>query len=921
MTFKQCSYVLLLLVSQLSFALDINKGSVDDRQYEYFELKNGLKALIISDPTTDKAAASLDVAVGSADNPKGREGLAHFLEHMLFLGTKKYPEADTYQQYISEHGGNHNAYTSLEHTNYFFDVSHPHLEPTLDQFAQFFIAPLFNEAYVDRERKAVHSEYQAKIKDDFRRGYDVYRELLNPEHPYAQFSVGSLKTLADRPNDPVREDLIEFYKKHYTADNMTLVVLGREPLPKLKAMVESRFNQVPASKGAVNSPRPALFKSLPKTVYIKPVKDSYQLTLVFPLPSVKEYVYEKPLSYLGHILGYEGAGSVLSVLKSKGWAEGLSAGGDNQSPDHSTFTISITLTPEGYKNIAQIEALVFHAIDELAKNGIESWRFEEAKQLLALDFQFKEKADPMNTVSQLSNNMHYYASKDIIRGDYAMEKYDSQLIQRFVMQLNQQNVLIMIAAPDVETDKTSLYYQVPYRVSDKKPAIALESDLKAAYRLPKANPYVATNLTVLTAGQESEPKLMLQLSGQDFWYLQNDQFKVPRAFLASRIKSPLISSDLRSAAIASLWEAMIDDSLNETLYDASLAGLSVTLDATSRSIDLTVSGYSDKMPLLLSEVLKQIQSHDFDKARFVTLKEELIRSWNNTRKQTPFRRLFRHLPTVVYSPYWGAEDMAQALENVSFEELVGFSKAWTKGAHQEGLLYGNISSDAAKQMFRDMSSLVISEEGLQIQQASVAKVSGQYYEPVSVSHTDQAVVLYIQAKKDELRGMAKMMLIKQIIEAPFYSSLRTEQQLGYIVFAAQFDLKEVPAIALVVQSPAADVKQLQTAVETFIRKFQLPSSIDTFREAVISSLNEKPKSLLEQGQDYWSSILRDDNNFGYRQALIEQLRAITDKELIDYYQSTIQSSSSQLWLYSQTEKGEGLISPKPLKADGYYRYH
>ena len=99
------------------------KSPNDDYQYRLLTLDNKMEVLLISDPDTPKAAASLDVLVGSGDNPPGRGGLAHFLEHMLFLGTDKYPDAAEYERFITEHGGTHNAYTSFENTNYFFDIN------------------------------------------------------------------------------------------------------------------------------------------------------------------------------------------------------------------------------------------------------------------------------------------------------------------------------------------------------------------------------------------------------------------------------------------------------------------------------------------------------------------------------------------------------------------------------------------------------------------------------------------------------------------------------------------------------------------------------------------------------------------------------------------------------------------------------
>src|SRR6478735_4419302 len=155
---------------------------------------------------------------------------------MLFLGTEKYPQSGEYQTFINAHGGSHNAFTALEHTNYFFDIDPQQLQPALDRFSQFFISPLFDGNFVEREKNAVNSEYQARIRDDERRSWDVLREMFDSSNPASTFSVGNLATLSDTANSKVRDDLLAFYQRHYSANTMTLVVLGREPLPALQAM-------------------------------------------------------------------------------------------------------------------------------------------------------------------------------------------------------------------------------------------------------------------------------------------------------------------------------------------------------------------------------------------------------------------------------------------------------------------------------------------------------------------------------------------------------------------------------------------------------------------------------------------------------------------------------------------------------------
>jgi secreted Zn-dependent insulinase-like peptidase len=97
---------------------------------------------------------------------------------MLFLGTEKYPDPNDYLNFIAQHGGSRNAYTAKEHTNYFFDIENKSLEPMLDRFSQFFISPLFNPEFVEREKNAVHSEYLGKIKTDGRRFYAAIQQAF-----------------------------------------------------------------------------------------------------------------------------------------------------------------------------------------------------------------------------------------------------------------------------------------------------------------------------------------------------------------------------------------------------------------------------------------------------------------------------------------------------------------------------------------------------------------------------------------------------------------------------------------------------------------------------------------------------------------------------------------------------------------------
>lgn len=120
------------------------KSPNDQRQYEAIRLPNNLKMLLVHDPEITKSACSISVGVGSYFDPKRSLGLAHFLEHMLFMGSSKFPSHNEYSSFISQNSGSDNAYTSDEETNYYFEVKNSAFNEAVDRITNFFTGALLN---------------------------------------------------------------------------------------------------------------------------------------------------------------------------------------------------------------------------------------------------------------------------------------------------------------------------------------------------------------------------------------------------------------------------------------------------------------------------------------------------------------------------------------------------------------------------------------------------------------------------------------------------------------------------------------------------------------------------------------------------------------------------------------------------------
>ncbi len=222
--------------------IPIKKGRSDLRNYYVNKLPNDLKFLLISDPDADMSSASLSVNSGGLLDPPNYRGLAHFCEHMLFMGTEKYPSENEFEQYLNINAGYSNAYTSLDLTNYQFTVSNEGFLKGLDMFAQFFIKPLFMKSSVEREMQAVDSEHKKNIQSDYRRHYQLLRSEAIKESHFHCFTTGDINTL-NKPE--IREELLKYHSKYYSSNRKALVVLSNLSIEELKKAVVEMFSSIP----------------------------------------------------------------------------------------------------------------------------------------------------------------------------------------------------------------------------------------------------------------------------------------------------------------------------------------------------------------------------------------------------------------------------------------------------------------------------------------------------------------------------------------------------------------------------------------------------------------------------------------------------------------------------------------------------
>ena len=887
----------------------------DSKDYQHFTLDNGLKALVISDKTSEVAAASLVVGVGHRDNPADYLGLAHLLEHAVFWGSKNFPNTNEFDPFVKSNQGWSNGSTRTSNTRYHFQVTPQAFDEALHRMADFINSPLLTEASIKKSLIAVDNEFNGRISD-WRKTALILQNETNPKHPSAKFGTGNTHTLST-DTKALTKILTRFHQQYYGAQNMTLVLYAKQPPKALKALVEKHFNPLPQSE--LSSQKPTVPLHLPNQLASKievytPTSNS-SIDLRFELPAnVTDFPYNTQ-KILFHLLGHESDGSLFTYLKTKGLINYLQVI-DQGSRYVGKLNLYIELTDKGLKNKDKVISAVFSYLDLLKNNELPPWIVAELRAVAQRQFDFPKSQEPGDWISPISDDMHLYATAHWL--DNATQ-ISSANFRHFLSYLTPNNMQLIVSHTNKtdmpKTNKIEPIVNTPYKTSkltNKQLEQWSNATAKPSMHLPKANPYLAQQVANQNNGQnvsnkwvnkqtQPKPELAINKQGIRLWSQTKTDLSRNKISTSLRIYNDAVN---QNPLVKQIHATMVQDHLTETGYFALLAGFSARIATTGSHYVIDINGYKENYFDYANNVLATTFTLQPSKSAFELAKERIKDNIIHRKSQD---HAYQQLERILYKDILNElsdNDTISALNQFSYQEyLASLSKA------QQFQLTGIVAGDVDNKTVQNFAEKLKSIQGLQltfqlIQPANVKQLPNTWQrKEIPLNHNDASINYLIQSHDNSLNNQAMFHLAQSLLSREYYYTIRDEHSLAYFVDLNKLYVPNSSGIVMSAQSGNSSSETLINASNNFLNDFAktlAKMSEADFQQKLTLSINKlnAPSFYLDRhtkalSRELYANEQTSHYRFDQKEKMTATLNNITKKAFEQFFQQQILANSSK----------------------------
>ncbi len=890
----------------------ITTSLIDRRTYAFRTLPTRLRVLYISDPEADKSAMAVTVRAGSARDPAGWAGLAHFCEHMLFMGTKDFEDVNGFDVFLSKNAGYTNAETSEDHTQFMFECDTPALLEGVQRLVSALVSPLFSLSCTEKEIKAIESELALLKNNDGARLNAVAKSGLNQRNPFAkdgQIVSPQLSTPA------VAEKLRDFHGKFYSANVMTAAIYSPKPIAEIEAIVSPILQKVPnreINDIATFGTSPQIYGPEYRSRLFRVVPTELIRRLIFRwyMPSQFKDYKSNPGLYAQILLNHEGPNCLLTRLKDLGLVLWIDCGYAHEDPVYTCFYLELELTEKGeehWMDVAEIASA--YIVEMVQKRPLAEYVMLEDEKMRKLNFAYCWKQDYLDYAQRLSETMQLHPPEEIVDCGLMSSEFSPEKTRAF-------NSLLVPSHADIflltQTDKELCDRSMPiwgtkYTVGPfpRELAAKLSSPTAlAGLGFPLPNPYIPTSLVphMIEVVPRKEPELIRKSVQGEVWRTFDTSFYVPESIVMVYVYTgyPNYRGNAKGKVDAAFYDWTVSELTQELSYLGSDANVScgVDFDRTSHGGLIAIDGYStEKLVEFASAALRKLRQVTLKdcEAVFPRVKESLIKYCKNFEHQSSLEQAGEYMQTLLCNNHYLPHQLQPKVESMTAAELFESWQKWMNSpAYYRMYVHGTLSLEDSLRLSEAVGGFL---GGPPIDlhtfpESTVVSIPPKSQFDFITSATDGKEVnscyyAYFQLCEHSDEMTVALGLLIKCMEEKSFNILRTEEQLGYSVDVSTESQRDVLGAAFVIESheycPEYLLYRVDAFIETAIKYLTGLSQeeFDKFKQSEKVEYERKDIDLEEAASRLGDEIFQCEFDYGWRQKYIRILSGITKQQIVE----------------------------------------
>jgi insulysin len=866
----------------------------ETRNFHHFLLNNKIPVVIIQDNKLEKNTFALKVNVGFFQDNQ-TYGLAHFLEHMIFMGSKKYPEENYFNKKLNLANGSTNAYTASNKTVYYFDSISSHFFEMIDIFYNLIKDPLLSEEAVSREIQAVNNEHNKNILSEHWRTFRLLSILADETHPMNTFGTGNLETLTGK-----YPKLREFFLNHYHPENFSIVISTKNDIIQLKNLLNQTFGTLKKEKQEKEENKEKeekqnkkeiklsfpFNKNLGKRFYLKPSNESNLLHLFWTLPT--QFPEENAILLIEKLFLDDSFDSISKKLIQENLINLLDWSFYERNQDFTLINLKLVLTKKGINYVPELISMIFNYLNNLSnldENEIQRY-LEEYQEILNLEFNYSDKDDTDSLVKKIIDNISEYPIENLLNYRHTLNNISPKLFRKIIKNyLVQDKTITLELYPKITPEKYLIeeFYKLEYlKISDK---ILITKNKEENIILPKKNQFIPKNIQVYRKLDENiKTKL-------PFIIRFNHSWNTPKITLSILINSEILFDSPLNYLKTILWTKILNYHLDNQLADLINVGYTFSTSFLNNRnlLILQISGWNQNWDKVIARFFSALQSKP-DNYLFNLINQEnkeqlrrmkYIDSWS----------LIEYLKTIkLIKTEYHFNDLLKTHYLINLSDYQNLTKSLLTFNYKI-YLYGNYYdenviinsilkySNLSNKNFTNFIYPIIS-----------FPIKNQNFNHLNEKEKHKVIKFLFYLGKNTLKNEALLNLTSQLLQEDFFNEIRTKKQLGYLVGLNKEQINDDLFISQKIQNHQplkTGVKHLLEYNHKILERIN-PIEFEKTKENLIKDLTKPEEDFSQIVSQDIMEIISNKFNFNRKKELAKIVEILNFDQIKSYINSIFQ---------------------------------